>query len=347
MSKYSPIRYSANIIADSVGPTGVRLVTAVLVFPRSILAEHNTHRMLSRNAASSRAVPAHKMMASISETPFVPIWMENKAGMQSVTELEDEAAMKADSLALTHMRSALNLVTTLTDKEGLNIHKQYANRYLEPFMWTEVIMSATDLENYFAQRTDSAAEPGFQRVTKLLRAEMSRSTPRALDYGEWHMPYLDQEIQATTTQLAALTYIEMLDYLKAYDTKSGTNYAGRYSEDRFRQFATQDVSAGRCAAVSYLNHDTGRVDVMADIRRSVSLSMSYPGHWSPMEHAATPARPGDMVYRLDQLQLDLGRLPAPAIVPKDGELGYCGNFREFKQYRKFYPYTENIMDMNS
>lgn len=341
MSRNSPVKYGAKIIADSVGPTGVRLVTATLTFPRPILAEHNTHRMLSRNAASSRAIPAHKMMSDIREVPFLPIWMENKAGMQSVTELEVDAASQADELSLTHLRSALDLVDNLTNKEGLNIHKQFANRYLEPWMWTTVIMSATDLANLLAQRTDSAAEPGFQRIAKLLTRAMKESTPRQIAYGEWHLPFFDQEVEATSSQLASLHYGEMLEYLQAHDTKTGTNYAAFYSEERFSRYATHDISAGRCAAVSYLNHETGRVDVKADIRRAVGLTLSNPGHWSPLEHMATPARPEDMMYTIGQLETVAGYIGV-----KDGEQGYCGNFREWKQYRKFFPTRENIMQFD-
>ena len=41
--------------------------------PRIILAEFNTHRLFSRNSASSRAIPFKKMVQSVLENPFIPI----------------------------------------------------------------------------------------------------------------------------------------------------------------------------------------------------------------------------------------------------------------------------------
>ena len=52
-------RISAKVIADSVSPKGIRLVTIECQFPRFILAQVNTHRVFSRNSASSRAIPIH------------------------------------------------------------------------------------------------------------------------------------------------------------------------------------------------------------------------------------------------------------------------------------------------
>ena len=52
---------SAKVIADSVCPKGVRMTTMEIEYPRFILAELNTHRMLSKNSASSRAIPVKSM----------------------------------------------------------------------------------------------------------------------------------------------------------------------------------------------------------------------------------------------------------------------------------------------
>ena len=49
--------YHAEVLIDSVNPAGQRLTTFVLRFPRFVLSEFNTHRMFSRNASSSRAIP--------------------------------------------------------------------------------------------------------------------------------------------------------------------------------------------------------------------------------------------------------------------------------------------------
>ena len=63
----------AKIVADSIYKQGQRLTTFTVVFPRFILAELNTHRMLSRNSASSRARPFQAMLNDVRKDPFVPI----------------------------------------------------------------------------------------------------------------------------------------------------------------------------------------------------------------------------------------------------------------------------------
>ena len=88
--------YAARILADSLAPSGVRLTTFEVRFPRFILAEWNTHRMLSRNAASSRAVPVRKLLEQVETEPFVPeYWGANRPGMQATEELSERDAADA------------------------------------------------------------------------------------------------------------------------------------------------------------------------------------------------------------------------------------------------------------
>ena len=67
------IKIEAKIIADSINPQGDRLTSILVTFPRIILAEVNTHRMLSKNTSSSRAIPFKKMVESVQNNPFIPI----------------------------------------------------------------------------------------------------------------------------------------------------------------------------------------------------------------------------------------------------------------------------------
>ena len=64
---------SATIVADSLTPYGDRITTMLVTFPRIILAEVNTHRMLSKNTSSSRAIPFKKMVEAVQSDPFIPI----------------------------------------------------------------------------------------------------------------------------------------------------------------------------------------------------------------------------------------------------------------------------------
>ena len=78
----------AKIILDSVGPNDARLTTFELTYPRMVHAELMTHRMFSRNSASSRAIPTEKLLARIEEDPVLPVWWgKNQSGMQAREEL--------------------------------------------------------------------------------------------------------------------------------------------------------------------------------------------------------------------------------------------------------------------
>jgi hypothetical protein len=86
--------YAAKVLADSITSDGARLTTLEVTFPRIVLAEFNTHRMLSRNSASSRAIPVLKRIKSVVDDPFVPeSFGKNQAGMQAETSVDSEAAL--------------------------------------------------------------------------------------------------------------------------------------------------------------------------------------------------------------------------------------------------------------
>jgi hypothetical protein len=145
-------KINAQIIADSVNPQGDRITSYILTYPRFIHAELMTHRMFSRNSASSRAIPFEKMMKSVEEDPFYPIaWQKDHKGMQGIeyhTDPEQIEYFKATWLmsgqCMTSMALALNHVGQLT--------KQLCNRLLEPFLWHTVLVTATEYDNFFDLR---------------------------------------------------------------------------------------------------------------------------------------------------------------------------------------------------
>jgi hypothetical protein len=283
--------FNAKILCDSLGPTGARLTTAELTFPRSILSEYNTHAMIRRNAASSRAIPTNTLIKRIEAGPFIPEFRQNQKGMQAGESIED--VQKAEELWLNSLNNQIDYVKQFQE---LNVHKQYLNRLIEPWMWVTIITTATDWSNMFALRTDEQAEPSFQKIAKMFWDIYTQSNPQKLDYGEWHTPLI-------------------------------------FEEDKNLDIDTLvKISAARTGRVSYLTHE-GKRDINADLDLFDKLTSS--GHWSPTEHVATPASYHDMVYSLNQLEYD------ESIVPKVGELGYCGPYKEWKSLRKFYG-GENI-----
>lgn len=240
--------FSVKILADSISPNGCRLTTVEKKYARIIHSEELTHKMFSRNSASSRAIPAAKMIQSIDEDPFVPIWWgKNEPGMQAYAEVEDKEAaiawwLEGKRLMIEHAKKGLDM----------GLHKQIVNRTIEPWMWITVISSFTDVNNYLGLRDHHAAEPHIQLNAKLLKEAMNNSLPRCLAVGEWHLPMInfDDEVDRSLSK-----------------------------DDLIK------VSVGRCARVSYLTHN-GKRDPQEDIKLHDRLAVQVPLHASPAEHQA-------------------------------------------------------------
>lgn len=239
--------YSVRMLLDSVNTTGNRLTTWELTYPKFVHGEFMTHRLFSRNAASSRAIPTAKTIEAVTTDPAMPVWWgKNQAGMQAREELSEAkiAVAKADWLAARD--SAVASVQLLGE---VGLHKQIANRIIEPWMFITVICSATEYDNWFALRNHSDAQPEIAWVAREMHGLYVASAPKRLLPGQWHMPLIREEDAAlpeTTKRMA---------------------------------------SVGRCARVSYLTHD-GRRDVEEDVALHNRLAGASPGHWSPFEHVA-------------------------------------------------------------
>ena len=269
----------AKIIADSISPEGVRLTTMEVRFHRFVLAEFNTHRVFSRNSASSRAIPVRKQIERIQDGIAYPVsWPLEQKGMQGGAELPPSLKIDARDAWHRAMSGAVKAVRNLTEKEDGALHKSVANRLLEPFMWHTVVCTATAWGNFFALRLDADAQPEIRVAAEAMKAAYDESTPVRIGEGEWHAPYVDG--------------------------KDGSRVLGQTmgSERKAWEVLTK-VSAARCARVSYLTQD-GRRDMDEDLRlydRLVTdrVGAGKPVHWSPLEHVATPwaaNRQGNPLY---------------------------------------------------
>lgn len=242
---------SAQILADSISPLGKRLTTMEVTFPRYMLPEFNTHRVFSRNSASSRAIPVSKQLAKVANDPFVgEHWGSNQPGMQAGAELTGEAREKA--IAVWRKAGRL-MVEAAAELNEIGVHKQRANRLLEPFMWHTVIVTATEWDNFFALRAHPDAQPEIRDAAISMMNAMEASSPIELGFSDWHTPLILPEE----------------DFL---------------IRDRIK------ISVGRCARVSYLTHDGVR-DPAKDIELYDRLVAGW--HMSPLEHVARPMRPRD------------------------------------------------------
>lgn len=247
---------SAKMILDSISPGGVRLATLELVYPKFIHGEFMTHRVFSRNASSSRAIPVETMLKRIRSEPAGPEeWGSAKKGMQAGEEIADTETAKA--LWLKAAQQACDMAEEMLK---LNLHKQIVNRILEPFMHIHVLVTATEWSNFFELRDHPDAQPEIRILAQKMKEEFSKSSPKILSPGEWHLPFVSEEERGICIQ----------DLLK--------------------------ISTARCARVSYLNHDGSKPDVVKDIELYNRLVGAKPIHASPTEHQATPVLLGGLYW---------------------------------------------------
>lgn len=314
---------SAKVICDSVSESGVRLTTLVLEYPRIIHSEVMTHRQFSRNASSSRAIPVEKQIERIKNDPFIPVyWGKNQKGMQAGEETNEfvyvDSPMVKDiydglvyePLAHSREEAWLSAKTYMVDvAEGFNkagYHKQLVNRLLEPFSHIQVVVTATEWDNFFTQRLDKNAQPEIQELARVMKEAMDNSTPKELFEGHWHLPFISD-----VDNWEAEKYIT-----------EKTNLDVRASRIREVLIA---VSIARCARVSYGLNERGWGDIQKDLALYDMLYTS--GHWSPFEHQATP------IVRYIEDKTDWWKVPGVTSMHKSGDL-WSGNFKGWIQNRQ-------------
>lgn len=323
--------YAAKVIADSQGVSSegesVRIVTLEVTFPRFILAEFNTHRVFSRNSASSRAIPVERRIAQVRDNPFVPeAFGVNRPGMQATAELDDRDGSKARDAWLAAAADAVKRADQLAD---LGVHKQHANRLLEPFCWHTVVVTSTEWANFMALRPHPAAQPEMQITARAMRAAIEASAPAPLVSGEWHLPYVTPEdLEAERWELIrelAPRGVAPDDYGASVPKRA----ALRDLRGRLRA-----LSVTRCAAVSYERQYAHRTIAQAVERHD---AMRSAGHWSPFEHQAMVATHGVMEHgeRVASLVQAWRASPARRWTTLEGY--GAGNLRPpFVQYRKLF-----------
>ena len=210
---------SVSLIKDSSNTvTQKRITTFKIIQPKWLLAEMNTHRSLSRNSASSRAIPVNKIIKQVMEDPFIPVhWGKNQKGMQANEELTQEqiAACKAEWLS--SRDSAVQHVERLIN---LGLHKQISNRILEPWMWAQTVVTATDYDNFFALRFHKDAQPEFQEVARQMLELYILSIPQELEPGEWHIPFEDPTKDTNTNLVQSVARCCRVSYFNLDGTNS-------------------------------------------------------------------------------------------------------------------------------
>lgn len=297
----------ATIIAASISPANIPIYTLELEYPRFIHSELMTHKVLSKNAASSRAIPMKAMWESILADTAMPVeWGKNQPGMQADHLVDETTKEGAIGVWLAARDAAIAHARVLSD---MGIHKQICNRLTEPFMNMKTVITGTEWDNFLELRTHKDAQPEFRELARKIEYELNDCDPFRLEEGEWHVPYVGRARD--------------MDGVLHYFTEN----TGLSVEE------ARKVSASCCAQVSYRKNDDSLEKALAIYDRLVG---STPKHSSPFEHQATPIK--NVALTEDGTMLDVNEKGITAISTKsptnyEQEALWSNNFRGWIQHR--------------
>jgi len=299
-------KQTVRIIADSYNQVyNSRIVTWEIDYWRAIHAELMTHRLFSKNAASSRAIPIDKSIEFIRDNDFGPqYWGANKSGMQAAEEVQNP------ELAKVYWNVAKgSAIAAAIDLKNAGLHKQIVNRVLEPFSNIKVVMTSTNHENFWWLRNHKDAQPELQALAKEMQKLYDKSNPESLTGGEWHLPYIRKE----KIDGQQLYYVDTENDSEAVDLSTA-----------------KKISVSCCAQVSYRKNDNSS-DKAEDIYKK--LIESEPCHASPTEHQATPI----VTRRLDKLAELLVKYNSGVTHIDKHLVPWSGNFHGWIQNRQLIP----------
>jgi thymidylate synthase ThyX len=229
---------------------GTKLATFKIEVPLAAFIDIATHRIFSKNASSSRAIPTKKWRQRTLDDIAIPtILTKFSKGMSANEPLDEEVAKVVKS----HWIEAAEFCASKhKDLEDLGVSKQDANVLLYQFSHLQVIISSTFWDNFFNLRCDNAAKPDVRILAEMMKDALTSTTPTVLKHGDWHLPLVTEEEKLK---------VNTKDLIK--------------------------VSVARCARVSYIIPETGLVSTIdKDIELHNRLISS--NHGSPLEHIATP-----------------------------------------------------------
>lgn len=304
--------------------TGKEIVTFELVYPRFIHGEFMTHRMFSRNAASSRAIPISKVVEMVRDNPAYPShWGKNQPGMQAREELTDWPLAATKLLWFDAAECAAEHSQGMAD---LGAHKQVANRITEPFQWMKVVLTFTEGGNWFWLRDHTDADPTIHELARKMWMALEANTPFVIHPGEWHVPYVNRMRVGKTLKYLTEVYI---------------------ADDEFEtQYLTVQealaVSSSCCAQVSYRTLDLSLSKAQTIFGRLVE---SEPVHASPFEHQATPMKyPTGLSKTYSYITTSPEEWTQDDTEWEDGvthldrdDMFWSGNFQGYIQHRQLIP----------
>ena len=299
----------ARVVAYSTTKGGKEIVTFELEYPRFIHGEFMTHRLFSRNAMSSRAVPIEKMIEQVHTNPAIPIhWGKNQSGMQAKEELDMFGKSDAEHKWRWAAEEAADKAMMLNK---IGAHKQIVNRILEPYQVMKTVTTTTEIDNFFYLRCHEDAQPEIKELADCMKQAMEECEPELLKDGEWHTPYVNHGRGGSGNLVYNIEH------------PSGMDYEVLDVEDALK------VSASCCAQVSFRSCD----DSVDKAKRIYDrLVESKPVHASPFEHQATPIECPHHP-RFPDGSMDYGIQEGITHVDLSG-YAWSGNFKGWVQYRQ-------------
>ena len=293
----------AKVLADSMSPLGDRMTTFEVQFPKVLLAEANTHRLLSRNYSSSRAIPNAKFVDVESFEP--QYYGLNQAGMMAKLETidEPEKAAKIWKRMIKYCKAGSKMLNEL------KLHKQWSNRPNDWHTMVKGVISSTEWKNFLWLRFHESAQPEFQELARLISWGLDSNKPVLLREGEWHLPY----VESVRTGTGNLIYVDCNGKELTLEN-------------------AQKVSSSCCAQVSYRNLDQS-------LEKSIDIYDKLVGsdrkHSSAFEHCATPMQKINLGKQVNCMQPHTWERGITHM-RNDGSL-WSGNLQGWIQYRQLIP----------
>jgi thymidylate synthase ThyX len=302
---------TAQVIADSISESGQRITTFEIETPRLIWSEFMTHRLFSRNASSSRAIPFKTTLKQIMEEAARPFhWGKNQPGMQAFEELDALIeGYTPDEWWDLAAKSAAKFAEAMSDA---GYHKQVYNRIMEPFLHIKAVVTATEFDNFFKLRVHEMADPTIHMLAVTMLEAFKASEPRLLLPGEWHVPY----------------------YQDGYWTPAsdGKDVHGHTLSEALM------ISSSCCAQVSYRKLDDTLEKAAAVFDKlNVNQDNDEPCHASPLEHQATPMVLPEWTLELYRKQGETFEWESGVTHMDRKNNFWSGNFRHWVQHRQLVP----------
>lgn len=314
---------TAKVVADSINENGNRITTFEIEYPRIVMSEFNTHRAVSKNSSSSRAIPVSKMLEHTLEKSVKPVYFGSKqSGMQAGRELTGEVLHEAEQTWYYALNKAVDAAKVL---DRLGAAKEVTNRLVEPFQLVKVVCTATDWDNYFNLRLHPDADPNICMLAYKMYEVMGYSEPQLIYDGEYHVPY----VKALRDETGSLFY---------YD-----------SDDNYLTLADAiKLSAASCASVSYRTEGITleKADKIFDMLINAEVI-----HASPFEHLATPVKKKYLSQETFDISVNIKNSVNLSDRPETWEDGVThmnrqgqlcsGNLTGFVSYRQMLPNNTN------